>query len=163
MKNLILLLFTFTLFCTSCNNDDDGDSPLSEKYTMKETNNSGISGSVFFEKPTALFSDDIFFISVELTGVELEGSYTANIYNNSLLEDGDIAFTLNSTNNTIYNLEDSNVLIISNTFHSFNQLIIDNEILNYQELIAFDGHIKIFNDDDPSIVLAEGNIGSNAP
>ncbi|SEM13255.1 hypothetical protein SAMN04487910_4224 [Aquimarina amphilecti] len=158
MKNLILLLFTVVLFCSSCNNDDDNQTTIKE-FTIEESNNSGISGSIFFTKSAASLSDDIFIISVQLTGAELEASYTANIYNNSLSNGGDIAFPLDN----FYNLGNSNLMVSSTTHHSSNQIIIEDEVLNYQELIGFDGHIKIFNEDDPSIVVAEGNIGSNAP
>ncbi|WP_299440649.1 hypothetical protein [uncultured Aquimarina sp.] len=156
MKNLILLLFTVAVFCSSCNNDDESI-PI-EEFTIEEANNSGISGSIFFTRSSSSLSDDIFLISVQLTGAELEGSYTANIYNSSLSNGGDIAFSLDN----FYNLENSNLMVSSTHYHSSNQIIIEDEVLNYQELIVFDGHIKIFNNDDESIVVAEGNIGSNA-
>jgi len=158
MKNLVLLLFTVAVLCSSCNNDDDNQTAIKE-FTIEESNNSGISGSIFFAKSAASPLGDVFIISVQLTGTELEGSYTANIYNNSLSNGGDIAFPLDN----FYNLENSNLMVSSTNYHSSNQIIIEDEVLNYQELIVFDGHIKIFNEDNPSIVVAEGNIGSNAP
>ncbi|WP_299220484.1 hypothetical protein [uncultured Aquimarina sp.] len=159
MKKIILLLLTAIVFCSSCNNnDDDDDKAIIKEYTLQETNDSGISGSVFFVKSSSSFSDDIFSIKVYLNGAELETSYTANIYNNSLSNGGDIAFPLDD----FYNLENSNLMVSSTFYHSLNQIIIEDEILDYQELIASDGHIKIFNSDDPSIVIAEGNVGSNA-
>ncbi|WP_298540827.1 hypothetical protein [uncultured Aquimarina sp.] len=155
MKKIILLLLTAVVFCSSCNNDDD--EAIIKEYTLLETNDSGISGSVFFVKSSSSFPDDIFSIKVHLTGNETETSYTANIYNNSLSNGGDIAFPLDN----FYELENSNLIVSSTFYHSLNQLIIEDDILNYQQLIDFDGHIKIFNNEDPSIVVVEGNIGSN--
>ncbi|WP_299312027.1 hypothetical protein [uncultured Aquimarina sp.] len=157
MKKLILLLLTAVVLCSSCNNDDDENEAVIKEYTLQEANNSGINGSVFFVKSSSSFPDDIFSIKVHLTGAESEAPYTANIYNNSLLNGGDIAFPLDN----FYKLENSNLMVSSTFYHSSNQLIIEDEILDYPGLTTFDGHIKIFNNDDPSIVVAEGNIGSN--
>lgn len=157
MKNLILLLFTAALFCTSCNNDDDNGVPIKE-FSIEEANNSGINGSAFFIGSNSL--DTVYTIDVQLMGASVEESYTVNIYNNSLSNGGDIILSFDN----FQNIEGSDLITSSTFFDSSNQLIIEGEVLKYSELIAFDGHIKIFNNIDNAepILVAEGNIGINA-
>jgi hypothetical protein len=155
MKKLILLLLTVVIFFSSCNNNDDDEEVIIKEYILQEANNSGISGSIFFIGSSVY--DDIFSIKVHLTGAELEESYTANIHNNSLSNGGDVTYLLGD----FYDIENSDLMISSTNFDSLDRLVIENEILDYPGLTTFDGHIKIFNNDDPSIVVAEGNIGNN--
>ncbi|MDY8138221.1 hypothetical protein [Aquimarina sp. 2201CG5-10] len=153
MKKL-LFLFATVLFCYSCNNDDDNNSALFEEFTIQEVNDSGISGSVIFSRST---TDTVLFINVTLDGTELGKSYTANIYHNSLSTGGDIAIPLR-------NFDGSTETIISGDFFdSLNPLMIMGSNLTYEELIQFNGHIKVLSNDEQPIVIAQGNIGSNAP
>ncbi|WP_109299017.1 hypothetical protein [Aquimarina sp. AU474] len=153
MKNLILLLLTTSFFCSSCNNDDDNDELVtSQEFIIKELNNSGINGTATFEK----FSSGQIIVSLTLSGTESEKSYTANIYNNSITEDGDIAISVGAINGEF----GTGAHIISNL--DYQDPNTPATPITYEELIQFDGHIKILNNDNESIIIAAGNIGSNA-
>jgi len=154
MKKLILTIVI--VFFYACNSDDENERQFVE-YDVQEANNAGIDGFVSFVSSPPL--GIAFFITVQLTGTSLGESYTASIHRNSLSDGGDIVFTLND----FINSENSDLFASTTNFNSINELVIDGEVLSYQDLISFDGHIKIFriNDDgDPELVL-EGNIGSN--
>lgn len=154
MKKLILLLFTFSIFCSSCSNDDDG--VPQQEYKIQEVNDSGVSGSTFFVGSS--FSDEVFNIAIQLIDVDIDVPYTAYLYNNSLSEGGEIVTELDD----FFNLHESEVMSSWTNFDSSDQIIVENEVFDYQDLIAFDGHIKIFDSNDLSTPIAQGNIGSNA-
>ncbi|MBW1295069.1 hypothetical protein [Aquimarina litoralis] len=154
MKKLILLLFTFSIFCSSCSNDDDGIPQ--QQYKMQEANDSGISGSAFFAKSSSPI-DGVFLVDIQLMEADIDAVYTAFLYENSLSEGGDVIFRFRD----FYNLPDTDRMSSANYFDSSTQLTFNNEVLTYQDLIAFDGHIKIYNSNDLSTPIAEGNIGSN--
>ncbi|GAA0719595.1 hypothetical protein GCM10009430_18840 [Aquimarina litoralis] len=155
MKKLILLVFTFSIFCSSCSNDDDNGVPQQE-YKILEVNDSGVSGYAFFVGSSV--SDEVFNIAIQLIDVDIDVPYTAYLYSNSLSEGGEIVTELDD----FLNLHEAEVMSSWTSFHSSNQIVIENEVFDYQDLIAFDGHIKIFNSNDLSTPIAQCNIGSNA-
>lgn len=152
MKNLVLLLFTAAIFCSSCNNDDDTDDFVtSQEFTLEESNSSGISGTITFDK----FSSGRVFFSIALDGTEVNKPYFAYLYNNSVSENSDIAISVGTVNGEF----GTGVHIVSHLDQQDPNT--PATAITYEELIQFDGHIKINTNDDESIVVAEGNIGSN--
>ncbi len=151
MKNLILPILLTITFCYSCNNDDDNAKTTYKEFLLEEVNNSGVKGIVQVIKSPSGNS----FISISLEGTNSGNTYSTNIYNNSLSEGGDIAFSLSNING-----EDNKTVISSTSLNSmyFHDPELD---ITYDQLLNFNGHIKVLNNKSDSTILAQGNIGVN--
>jgi hypothetical protein len=115
----------------------------SKSYILNQVNFSGISGrATFYER-----QDNTFLAVIELNAPE-NSSYQANIYEGSTSEGGSIVISLNNVENGL-SLTEIDAMD-------------DETSITYDELLNFNGHIKIISDTSVNPVVAQGNIGSNA-
>ncbi|WP_271766298.1 hypothetical protein [Aquimarina algiphila] len=153
MKKLVLFLTITIALCCSCNNDDDEAKATMQEFVLEEVNGSGIKGLVRVVKS----STDYTWFSIALEGTSSGNLYPTHIYNNSLADDGNIAFSLPEA----YRREGDKFAISST---SFSPIDIGDSffVMTYDELINFDGHVKILKSESDPTVVAQGNIGINA-
>ncbi|TSE11352.1 MULTISPECIES: hypothetical protein [Aquimarina] len=153
MKKLLLFLTITIAFCYSCNNDDDEPNVIKQEFVLEEVNNSGIKGLVSIVKSAT----DYTFFTIILEGTSSGNLYPTHIYNDSLTDDGNIAFSLSEA----YRREGDKVAISSTPFSPIDKG--DSFfVMTYDELINFDGHVKILKSESDPTVVAQGNIGINA-
>ncbi|MFT5943329.1 MAG: hypothetical protein ACI9Q4_002601 [Sediminicola sp.] len=146
-KQYYLIITLFTLLLSSCGKDDATDVILAKNvFALSSVSNSNISGNVSFVK----YEDGRTEVILQINNSSLD-IHPAFIYANSLAEGGAVALTLAPIE---CDCEES-ITIVSKW---------DNGTpVTYEELIAFDGHIKIHqNADNLEVVIAQGNIGVNA-
>jgi len=115
-------------------------------YDLTELNASGVSGTITFEERKSGFS----LATIMLTGTPTEGDHPAHIHANSLEAGGGIIISLNNVNgNTGMSQSD----IEKNDAE---------EAVTYDDLVNFDGHVKVhLSPDNLGSVVAGGDIGSN--
>jgi hypothetical protein len=147
MKKQYYLLIVLALIFTSCSKDSATDVILDKNvFALSPFSNSNISGNVSFVK----YEDGRTEVILQINNSSKD-IHPAFIYANSLAEGGAVALTLAPIE---CDCEES-ITIVSKW---------DNGTpVTYEELIAFDGHIKIHqNADNLEVVIAQGNIGVNA-
>lgn len=102
---------------------------------------------------TATFAqreDDATVLTLELTGTSSGNSHPSHIHFNTAAEGGDIAVSLSPVDGATGMSE----TIITE--------LNDGKMINYEELIGFDGYINVHNStDDLGTLIAQGDIGSN--
>ena len=147
--NSTSLLIVSGLIITSCNNNDPqpGTGPEltgnSDTYTLFETGNSGILGTITFEERT----DNSTLITIALTGAA--GGHPAHIHANTAAEGGGIALDL-----TEVDALGASVTEVSD--------LNDGTVITYTELIDFDGYVNVhMSASDLGTLVAQGDIGQN--
>ena len=102
---------------------------------------------------TATFAqreDDATVLTLELTGTSSGNSHPSHIHFNTAAEGGDIAVSLSPVDGATGMSE----TIITE--------LNDGKMINYEELIGFDGYINVHNStDDLGTLLSQGDIGQN--
>jgi len=117
-------------------------------YALNELGGSGVSGTATFAER----KDGSSLVTLVLAGTPADGNHPAHIHFNSAEEGGGIAVSLT-------NVEGASGLSKTSVMTRDNNLPI-----LYSELTEFDGYINIhLSPDDLATVVAQGNIGSNAP
>lgn len=117
----------------------------STTYSLATVNTSGISGAVTFAKRISGAT----LVTVDLIGASTAGNYPIYIYDNSLGTTGPVAITLNNYNGAT-----------GKSVTTIRKLNNDTAI-TYDQLRAFNGHIKVSNSAIDATAVAEGNIGAN--
>lgn len=157
--NLIILIlgvfiaFSVLLMTAGCNEDDmDPADQLPELtgnqtiYNLVTANNSGVSGTVVFEETT----NQSTLITVNLTGGIPGGTHPIHIHENSTVVGGGIAIGLGEVDGSTGSL----VVEISATD--------DGNIISYDDLINFDGHLNIHESpQNLAVLVARTDIGGN--
>ena len=147
-KYIYLFLISISLIISVCSKDDSSSkSSTSVKlYTLSSVSNSNISGKVTFKKN----EDGSTTVLLEINGSSTD-IHPAFIYFNDAATGGEIAITLEPID---CDCESSSTIVTT---------LDDGTPITYEQLLKFDGHIKIHqNEDHMEIVITEGNIGSNA-
>ncbi len=154
MKKLVLLMLLATpLLFVNCSDDDDAPAEVSTTYTLAEIGDSGVSGTAKFVK----VNDTTTRIEVQLEGTPADGDHPMHIHVNDAATGGGIAITLDnvdgstgSSTTTVTKLDNEGDVIGAD--------------ITYEGLIAFDGYINVhLSAADLATIVAQGNIGSNAP
>ncbi|MCK0189547.1 hypothetical protein [Arenibacter sp. F20364] len=146
-KYYYLLLLSISLIFTGCSKDDSSSkSSTSVKlYTLSSVSNSNISGKVTFKKN----EDGSTTVLLEINGSSTD-IHPAFIYFNNAETGGEVAITLEPID---CDCESSSTIVTT---------LDDGTPITYEQLLKFDGHIKIHqNEDHLEIVITEGNIGAN--
>ena len=147
-KYIYLLLTSMSLIISGCSKDDSSEkSSTSVKlYTLSSVSNSNISGKVTFTKN----EDGSTTILLQINGSSTD-IHPAFIYFNNAETGGEVAITLTPID---CDCESSSTIVTT---------LDDGTIISYEELLKFDGHIKIHqNEDHLEIIITQGNIGANA-
>jgi hypothetical protein len=133
---LMLFIAVLILPMSACKKDDE---PARQKsYDLKVQDVLGVSGVVTFIETSATTTT----IKVELFGAP-SGSHPAALHRNTIAEGGDVVEQLNPVDASGV----STTLINS---------------LNYSELIAYNGFIRVVkSSNEPNVILAQGDIGGN--
>ncbi|WP_222933120.1 CHRD domain-containing protein [Fulvivirga aurantia] len=117
------------------------------EYALAEFGGSGVSGVAIFEERV----NGEALATLSLTGTPIDGSHPAHIHANSAAETGPIVFTFNNVD--------------GETGKSFTNLaaLDDETSFGYSDVLDYDGYINIHLSDGDLTVVAQGDIGSNAP
>lgn len=148
-KYYFLFLISISTLISSCGKDDPSstDPTTSVKvYTLSSVSNSKISGKVTFTKN----EDGSTTVLLEINGSSTD-IHPAFIYFNNAATGGEVAITLEPID---CDCESSSTIVTT---------LDDGTPITYEQLLKFDGHIKIHqNEDHLEIIITEGNIGANA-
>lgn len=148
-KYYFLLLISFSLVIASCGKDDNATAEPSTSikvYTLSSVSNSKISGKVTFKKN----EDGSTTVLLEINGSSTD-IHPAFIYFNNAETGGQVAITLAPID---CDCESSSTVVTT---------LDDGTPITYEELLKFDGHIKIHqNEEHLEIIITQGNIGVNA-
>lgn len=136
---LVMILVTVLLLPAGGCKKDDPTPARETKFDLKVQDVLGVTGVVTFVETSATSST----IIIKLTGAP-SGSHPATLCMNSAVEGGQIVLVLNPVDDCCGT---SSTLVVS---------------LNYDQLIAYDGFIKVVKSSGESnIILAQGDIGGN--
>lgn len=146
-KQYYLLIAIFTLIISGCSKDNATEVILAKNvFALSPVADSNISGNVSFVK----YEDGRTEVILQINNSSKD-IHPAYIYTNSLAEGGTVAMTLAPIE---CDCEES-ITVVSKWDNG--------QAVTYEELINFDGHLKIHqNKDHLEIVIAQGNIGMNA-
>lgn len=151
MNYWILGALVAFMFCFAACKDDDPDPEVVETtYVLGPVSNPAISGVVTFTKLDAAST---------LIRIELEGSpgnagnaHPAHIHANSASEGGPIVVHFTPVDDAT-GISETTVTALS-----------DGTPINYEGLLDYDGHVNVhLSSTAMSTLIAQGNIGSNAP
>lgn len=132
----MVLVVILLLPNSGCQKDETP--PLETSFNLKVQDVLGVTGVVTFVETSATMST----IIVKLYGAP-SGTHPAALYMNSVAEGGEIAQELSSVD-------------ASGTSTT------DVSFLSYNQLIAYDGYIKVIkSSNEPNVILAQGDIGGN--
>lgn len=148
-----IFIVGLAVLMASCGDDDDAtdpdDDPYAdgEAYTLSAVGDSGVSGTVDFQKN----DDNSTTVIIELSGTSEGNNHPAHIHFNDVAEGGDIAVTLGEVNGGTGRSE----TIVT--------MFDDSTTVSYEELIAFDGHVNVHQSTDSiAVLIAQGDIGANS-
>jgi len=147
-KYIYLFLVSMSLIISGCSKDDSStkSSTSVKVYTLSPVSNSKISGKVTFKKN----EDGSTTILLEINGSSTD-IHPAFIYLNNVETGGQVAITLAPID---CDCESSSTVITT---------LDDGTPITYEQLLKFDGHIKIHqNEDHLEIIITQGNIGANS-
>ncbi|MBT1697039.1 CHRD domain-containing protein [Fulvivirgaceae bacterium PWU4] len=120
----------------------------SKTYNMGPVSNPAISGTVRFQKRT----NNETLVTLSLTGTTAGGDHPAHIHNNSVATGGSIALDLTNVNGTTGKSVTNVTKLRSGA------------AITYDQLITFNGYAQVhLSAANLATILANGNIGSNAP
>lgn len=132
----IVLVAILLIPGSGCQKDEKP--PLETSFNLEVQDVLGVSGTATFIETSATMST----ITLELYGAPT-GTHPAALYMNSVAEGGEIVIELNPVDASGNSSTDVNSL-------------------TYNELIAYDGFIKVIkSSNEPNIILAQGDIGGN--
>lgn len=152
--NVKIKLFITVLIFTGygCSDSSTGPAPSDltgeyVEYEILSSDNSEISGKVTFKERV----DGYTVAEVELNNLDEESEYPVNIYEQNVLEAGELLVKLNPVDS-----EDgkSETLVYKDE---------DDKLLDYEGLLTINAHIRVHPDtDDLETTIAYGDIGDNA-
>ena len=151
MKKLMMAAFVAATFvATSCSDDDVNDpiNPIgdSTEYQLQAVSNSDISGTVTFMRN----DDNSTTVEIDLDGTTDGQTYPAHIHNNSALETGSIAITLNPV--------DGETGESTTTFSALE----DGSAISYTDLLDFNGYVDVhLSETEMTTLVAVADIGGN--
>lgn len=130
-----MLTFAILLIANGCKKDD---SSLNKTYNLMVKDVLGVSGTVTFtESGSNSTTIDILLVNAP------SGTHPANLYMNSVVENGAVIVALNPVDES----GKSSTVI---------------KTMTYGQLIVYDGSIKVFkSSSEPEVILAQGDIGGN--
>jgi hypothetical protein len=132
---LTMSTFVILLLVAGCKKDD---APLRDtSYNLKVEDVLGVTGTVTFTE----YNNGTTTIDIVLENAP-SGTYSASLCQNSAVEGGATVISLNSVGKT----GESSTIVTS---------------LSYNQLIAYDGHVKVLRSTNPEVILALGDIGGN--
>jgi len=134
----ILLMMTtgILLIASGCKKEDESAQTTSYDLMVKDV--LGVSGTVTFTESISTSA----IIDIVLVNAPV-GTHPANLYMNSVFEDGLIVIALNPVDAS----GKSSTVVTA---------------MDYSELIAYDGHIKVLSSIiEPNVILAQADIGGN--
>lgn len=139
---LALLAITLTMMVGGCKKDAAPQAKTTYQLPVKDQ--LGVSGTVTFTQ----VSSTITVVDITVTGADAT-SHPAHIHNNSAVEGGSIAISLND---------------VVNGKSSTTVTALDNgTIISYNQLIAFDGYVNVHESStNLTTIIAQGDIGGNA-
>lgn len=148
IKILSMVVLAAVLFLVSCDDDDDNPGVVEKSYTLNALDNSGVSGSVIFRKMSATST----LIIVQLTGTKAGDSHPAHIHANNAAAGGPIVIDFTPVDGATGKSETTVTQLKDGT------------PITYEGLLAYNGHVNIHKSQaEIAIMIAQGNIGSNAP
>ncbi len=128
---------------------DIGENILTENemsYDLSELNGSGVRGTITFAERKSGFT----LAMINLSGTNAEGDHPAHIHANDMATGGGIIIDL------------TNVVGIEGVSKTHIEKNNNGDPITYDDLIAFDGHVKVhLSDENLGSVIAGGDIGSN--
>lgn len=136
LGNLTIITAVFLLFTVGCNKDDK---PINEtSYDLQVEDVLGVTGEVTFTE----FESGTTTIDVMLNNSPV-GTYATSLCSNTALEKGPSVIALQPVDES----GESSTIITT---------------MNYNQLIAYDGHIRVLKSTNPDVILAMCDIGGNA-
>ncbi len=149
LSKVAMLLAITTLVLSSCKNEETPTpgpelTGKSETFTLNESNNSGIFGTIKFEERT----DNSTVITMALTGAT--GDHPAHIHANTAVEGGGIMLDL-----TTVDASGASVTEVAT--------LNDGSAITYDQLIVFDGYVNVHKSaEELGVLVSQGDIGQNA-
>ncbi len=153
LKNLLFsaLIATIAIGLVSCSDDDmdemvSTETGMKSSFTLGSVANAAISGSATF----AALEDGSVKITLDLSGTPSGGIHPAHIHDNTAVEGGGIAISLEPVDGTTG---------MSETIVTAKD---DGTAITYEQLLTYDGYINVhLSADDLGTLVAQGDIGQN--
>jgi hypothetical protein len=137
-----LLAVTFTMVIGGCKKDATPEAKMTYQLPVKDQ--LGVSGTVTFTQVSSTAT----LVEITVTGADAT-SHPAHIHNNSAVETGSIAVSLNPV---VGGKSSTTVTALDN-----------GTIISYNQLILFDGYVNVHESStDLNTIIAQGDIGGNA-
>jgi hypothetical protein len=138
LNSLLLLILAVVILVPGSGCKKDEEPGRESSYSLKVQDVLGVTGTATFIET----GDKATTIKLQLVGAP-SGTHQAALYMNTVAEGGNVVIELNPVD-----ASGSSSTIV--------------KTLSYDELIAYDGFIRILkNSDQPVIILAQGDIGGN--
>lgn len=142
MSAMVVMVFCFT----ACKSDKDPDPKDMQKvYTLNPVEDQSIKGKVTFLK----LDENSTQITIEIEGTKSGNSHLAHVHANSVSEGGGVVIPLTNVDGAT----GKSVTVVTE--------MKDGTAVTYEELLMYDGHVNVHDNVDPSVFIAQGNIGSN--
>ncbi len=152
IQNFSALSLVVFLICSvsimSCDEQELGDmesAGQSKTYALIPVSDSDLSGTVKFTKQP----NGTTVVAVDLNGASPIGSYRAFICENDVATDGKVVISLTS----VAGGSGSSITTVT----QFN----DGTAISFNQLLNFDGHLKIVSNESTPKCMAQSNIGVN--
>src|SRR5690554_6880696 len=145
---IISALVAIMIGFISCEDDEDPEPEVKKTYTLNPVSDPAIHGEVTFTKLDAAST----LVRIELMGTTAGNSHPAHIHANSAIEGGGIVVHFTAVDGAS-GVSETTVTALS-----------DGTAISYEGLLAYDGHVNVhLSPSEMSTLIAQGNIGSNAP
>lgn len=115
-----------------------------KEYTLATANNTGVLGKAHFHERM----NGNVLVTLQMENTPEDGVHPAHIHMNSASMGGGVSMPLTSVD--------------GNTGMSYTEIMKD-DMVDFNYLINYDGHINVHLSGDNLLVVAQGNIGSNTP
>lgn len=141
-------LLLLTVAFTACKDDEDPPEEIKTTYALGPVSDPAISGIITFTKINATST----LATIELTGTAAGDSHPSHIHLNSASEGGPIAISFTPVDGGTGRSETTITQLDNGT------------AITYEGLLVFDGYVNVhLSPTAMSTLIAQGNIGSNAP
>lgn len=142
---IVSVIVVIMLGFTACNSDKNSDE-MQRIYDLNPVDDPSIKGKVTFQK----LDENSTQITIELQGTDSGNTHMAHIHANSVTEGGGVVVPLTDVDGAT----GRSVTTVTE--------MKDGTPVTYEDLLVYDGHVNVHHHEDPSIYIAQGNIGSNA-
>ncbi|MBT0810468.1 hypothetical protein KIH41_04155 [Litoribacter ruber] len=144
----LLVVIIGCLVSVGCSDDDDAPREEAKIYTLNALPGFNNPGNVIFQKD----GSNATLVTIQLEGTEDGAIHPAHIHANSVAEGGPIVVDLTSVDGSTGRSQTRVTMFDNGT------------PVTYEELITYNGHVNVhLSMEDLATLIAEGNIGSNAP